>query len=379
MRTGTLLREVVRNPEAGGGWESMGRAPEAGQDGRPEALTDLPRHLELADIIDVPAVRALMDDFYELTGLPMSLVDLEDRVLIGIGWQDVCMKFHRVHPETAANCRQSDLVLTQGVRYGEFRAYKCKNGMWDVVTPVLVSDVHVGNVFAGQFFYDDEEPDTVFFEKQAERYGFDRDDYLRAVLDVPKYSRLKIDTLMRFYVRLAEQIAQVGYYNAVLARSIEERKNTEAALRESERTLRIVANNTYDWEFWTDSHLRFLYCSPSCKRVTGYDAAEFVADGTLLLRIIHPDDRAAWAAHDRDSTGNVTFRIIRADGTERWIEHLCQEVFAEDGSSLGRRGSNRDITERKAAETALLESEARYRAEAGSSPDRTAAEGEDLS
>ena len=269
----------------------------------------------------------------------MSLVDLEDRVLIGIGWQDVCMNFHRVHPDTAAELQEERPRSHTGSEVWGVSRLQGNNGMWDVVTPVHVSDVHVGNVFAGQFFYDDEEPDTVFFEKQARRYGFDRDDYLRAVLDVPKYSRLKIDTLMRFYVRLAEQIAQVGYYNAVLARSIEERKNTEAALRESERTLRIVADNTYDWEFWTDSHLRFLYCSPSCKRVTGYDSAEFVADGTLLLRIIHPDDRAAWAAHDRDSTGNVTFRIIRADGTERWIEHLCQEVFAEDGSSLGRRGS----------------------------------------
>ena len=333
----------------------MKEAVETGSRAHSEEVANPARTLELSHIIDVPAVQALMDDFHELTGLPMSLVDLEDRVLVGVGWQDVCTKFHRVHPETAANCRESDLVLTQGVPYGEFRAYKCKNGMWDIVTPVFVSDVHVGNVFAGQFFYDDEEPDMVFFEKQAERYGFDRDEYIRAVLDVPKLSRARVDTLMRFYIRLAEQIAQVGYYNVVLARSIEERKQTETALRESERKFRIVADNTYDWEFWTDAHRRFLYCSPSCKRVTGHDASEFIADGTLLERIIHPDDRAAWAAHTVDSTGALTFRIIRTDGTERWIEHLCQEVFAEDGSSLGRRGSNRDITEHERAERALRE------------------------
>ncbi len=342
-----------RVAEGGGPVEE---AVETGSRAHSEEVANPARALELSHIIDVQAVQALMDDFHELTGLPMSLVDLEDRVLVGVGWQDVCTRFHRVHPETAANCRESDLVLTQGVPYGEFRAYKCKNGMWDIVTPVFVSDVHVGNVFAGQFFYDDEEPDMAVFERQAERYGFDRDEYMRAVLDVPKLSRATVDTLMRFYVRLAEQIAQVGYYNVVLARSIGERRQTETALRDSERKFRIVADNTYDWEFWTDAHLRFLYCSPSCKRVTGHDASEFIADYTLLERIIHPDDRAAWAAHTADAAGAVTFRIIRPDGTERWIEHLCQEVFAEDGSSLGRRGSNRDITEHKRAEWALRES-----------------------
>ena len=353
----------------GGAWagdregEQVSETLERGLGAHPQGLPNPPLTLELARIIDVPAVQALMDDFHALTGLPMSLVDMEDHVLVGVGWQDVCTRFHRVHPETAANCKESDLVLTEGVPYGEFRAYKCKNGMWDIVTPVFVSDVRVGNVFAGQFFYEDEELDISFFERQAERYGFDRDDYLEAVRSVPRLSRAKVDTLMRFYVRLAEQIAQVGYYNTVLSRSIAERKKTEAALRENERTLRIVADNTYDWEFWTSPDSRFLYCSPSCGRITGHVASEFIEDPTLLQRIIHPDDRVAWAAHLRDKTGGLTFRIMLPDGTERLIEHLCQEVFAEDGSSLGRRGSNRDITHRTVAELRPSEGDVRGVAE----------------
>lgn len=180
--------------------------------------------LALEEIIDVAAIQKLMEGFQALTGFLMALLDLDGRVLIATGWQDVCTRFHRVDPRTLANCHESDLVLTRGVPRGEFRAYKCRNGMWDVVTPLYVDDLHVGNVFVGQFFYDDETPDLAFFERQAEIYGFDPDAYADAVLRVPRFSHETVDSLMRFCVELTRQIAQAGYSNLVLSRRVEERR-----------------------------------------------------------------------------------------------------------------------------------------------------------
>jgi signal transduction histidine kinase len=51
----------------------------------------------------------------------------------------------------------------------------------------------------------------------------------------------------------------------------------------------------------------------------------------------------------------LTFRVITRSGEERWLEHVCQPVYSSGGNYLGRRGSNRDITERKRAEEALEE------------------------
>lgn len=180
--------------------------------------------LSLEEIIDIAAVQKLMEGFHSLTGFLMALLDLEGRVLIAMGWQDVCTQFHRVDPECCENCRESDLMLTRGVPRGEFRAYKCRNGMWDVVTPLYVDDMHVGNVFVGQFFYDDETPDLEFFARQAEKYGFDRNEYLEAVLRAPRYSHETVDQLMRFCIELTEQIARAGYSNLVLSRAIEDRR-----------------------------------------------------------------------------------------------------------------------------------------------------------
>ncbi len=142
---------------------------------------------------------------------------------------------------------------------------------------------------------------------------------------------------------------------------ITESKRMEEVLRASETKYRIVADNTHDWEYWVNPEGRFLYTSPSCQRITGYAANEFETDPGLLSHIVHPDDLARFEAHvEQDLTtsasGEVEFRIIHRDGAMRWIGHVCQTVFDAQGWFLGRRGSNRDITDRKKAEKALQES-----------------------
>ncbi len=87
-------------------------------------------NLELAKIIDVEATQPLMEDFYKLAHIPIGLNDLKGNVLIGVGWQDICTRFHRVHPETCKHCIESDTELSTDVSPGEFKLYRCKNNMW---------------------------------------------------------------------------------------------------------------------------------------------------------------------------------------------------------------------------------------------------------
>ncbi len=141
---------------------------------------------------------------------------------------------------------------------------------------------------------------------------------------------------------------------------IHDRKIFEERLRESEERYRTVVDFTYGWEYWVDSDGNFLYCSPSCERITGYSAQEFLNDPDLMNRIVHPDDRRDMLDHYHDmrkvcpdSAGGRDFRIICRDGQVRWIGHVCQPVRKDNGELAGRRGSNRDITERKYAQESL--------------------------
>jgi PAS domain S-box-containing protein len=195
-------------------------------------------NLELADIIDAEPMQLLMKNFYKLTGMPMGMIDLKGKVLVGVGWQDICTKFHRIHPETLKNCIESDTQLTSGVPQGEYKLYKCKNNMWDVATPIIVGGKQFGNFFLGQFFFDDEPVDYELFRSQAKRHGYDEKEYIAALDKVPRLSREDLATGMAYFMELAGILSKLSYSNIKLARSLAERDSLMESLRESEERFR---------------------------------------------------------------------------------------------------------------------------------------------
>lgn len=141
-----------------------------------------------------------------------------------------------------------------------------------------------------------------------------------------------------------------GAFNAMVAELVRQQE----ILRDSEIKFRTIADFTADWEYWLGPDRRLVYCSPSCSAITGYDQHEFLDNPALIDEIIHPEDRPCVASHHRANHGEneltLDFRIVRKEGDVRWFSHSCRLVRDAAGEPLGRRVSNRDITERKRAE-----------------------------
>jgi len=138
-------------------------------------------------------------------------------------------------------------------------------------------------------------------------------------------------------------------------------KQAEDIQRASEEKFRTLADWTYDWELWMGSDGQIVYNSLSCERITGYKPEEFTDNPDLLIDIVHPDERDFYKNHHQlvhDETAGVErveYRVISRSGEERWIEHICRPVFGANEKYLGRRVSNRDITQRKQAEREIEE------------------------
>ncbi|WP_295434923.1 CHASE domain-containing protein [uncultured Thiodictyon sp.] len=186
--------------------------------------------LDLADIIDCRELQSLMENFFRLTNLAVALLDLKGKVLVATGWQTICTQFHRGNPDTARNCLESDTLLSEGVAPGTFRTHRCANGMRDVVTPIVIQGKHLGNLFLGQFFFDDEPPDREGFRAQARRYGFDEAAYLAAYDQVPRWSRDKVTLVMHFFMQFAQMISRLSHGNIALARALTQQQQGQAAL-----------------------------------------------------------------------------------------------------------------------------------------------------
>ncbi|OGU13138.1 MAG: hypothetical protein A2076_07645 [Geobacteraceae bacterium GWC2_53_11] len=316
-------------------------------------------NLELGDIIDSQSIQELMHDFNKLVPIPMAIIDLNGKVLVGVGWQDICTRFHRVHHETSDNCRESDIQLTSGITPGEFKLYKCKNNMWDVATPITVGGRHVGNFFSGQFFFDDEPLDFELFKSQARRYGFNEDEYIAALACVPRLSRDTVATCMEYFIKFADIISKLSYSNIKLARSLSEGEILLGALHESEEQFRtmferhravmllidpdngaIVDANDAAAEFYGSS--REALSTLAIQNINQMPYEEMA----LLMREVVRERRSNFKAPHRLSNGEI-----------RWVEVYSSPVVTRGKTLLF--SIIHDVTDREQAEAALRESAAR--------------------
>ena len=146
------------------------------------------------------------------------------------------------------------------------------------------------------------------------------------------------------------------------ARDVTEREKAQDALRESEKRFRKLAETISD-VFWIAnldlSHVQ--YVSPAYERIWGRTSESLYQDPHSWGSAIHPEDRegalAALGSNRGAKEVAIEYRVVRPDGSVRWVSDRAFPLRDEAGQPTGLVGLARDITERKLAETALKERE----------------------
>jgi PAS domain S-box-containing protein len=173
------------------------------------------------------------------------------------------------------------------------------------------------------------------------------------------------DDVLWIHTRLAPLKAADGQVGAVLgiSRDITDRKQAERALAESEARFRMLSESALTGVY-IFGHGRMLYVNPAFAQMFGYSEEEIVAILDPFV-LVHPDDRHIAAENIRRrlegeiEVARYQFRGIRKDGSTVHCEAMGRHIEYEGSPAI--IGTMMDITDRKRAEEALAESEARFR------------------
>ncbi len=220
----------------------------------------------LEELIDLPALQRTAEALHAATGIPFSLIGTDGAIYVGAGWQDICMRFHRRHPETLQACIESDTrigeLISDGIAAGRCSAledeappegappeqpppgrapggsapevpkpaasaalaarafYLCPNGLRDAAVPLIVDGRHLANVFTGQFLLEEDEVDREAFRERARRCNFDENEYLAALDRVPVFPRERVEHMLDYLQGFVHMLATSGAATAQRDRAL---------------------------------------------------------------------------------------------------------------------------------------------------------------
>ncbi len=150
--------------------------------------------------------------------------------------------------------------------------------------------------------------------------------------------------------------AIVGYIGTNT--DITERKEAEEKLKESESRFRQLAENIHEVFWMSDPHKHYmLYISPAYEKIWGRSCESLYQDPKSFVEAIHPEDRerlrTVLEQQARGERTDIVYRVIRPDGSSRWIRDRSSPIKDPSGRVYRTAGIAEDITQQREAEEEL--------------------------
>ena len=294
--------------------------------------------IDLREIIDFKKVDILLNGFKKTTGFVTAILDLEGNILSKSGWSHICAEFHRVNPDYAKICTYSDTELASKIKDGEnIHFYKCLNGLIDVAVPIVINGEHMGNLFSGQFFF--EEPDRDFFRSQAKAYGFDEQKYLAALGKVPVVSKEKVLDAMEFLLNMTRLISEM----AVQKLELEELNRN---IRASEnRFTKAFHSSPMPMVITSKASEKIIEVNETWCRVLGYAADEVIGLSPLEIGILDPATLQQITTQREQKRADNKIKIILKNKSGEPLNFLFSSETAEVGGEICDICTMIDITD----------------------------------
>ncbi len=158
----------------------------------------------------------------------------------------------------------------------------------------------------------------------------------------------------------------ITHYQGIVS-DITEKHQAEELIKDSEARYRSFVQNFHGIVFRGQLDFTPIFMHGAIEEITGYSEDELVNGSIRWDQLIHPDDLTSKI----ESTAKINtvpayhceteYRILRKDGTVRWVHEYVQNVSDTSGKPSHVQGALYDVTDRKQIEEALKQSEQNYR------------------
>lgn len=307
-----------------------------------------------SDLVDLTKLRSLMEAFYRVTGISSAIVEPDGKVILSVAWREICVKFHREHPSTAALCRRSDQYIKEHLQgCNGYTWYECPNGMIDAAAPIVIDGKHLATFFHGQFFF--AAPDVHRFTEQARRFGFDREEYLAALKLVPILSIERLNSIMDYFAQLANMLAEIG-----LAR-IKQLEQENEKLQASDLQLFRIFNSTPNVSIQGhDIQGNLTFWNAAAEKLYGFSKEEVLgryightvmdrgtaAKYTRIIEEIDKTDQvygpAEWEVKDKQGRAKTVYSTLFPVKLQKGKEFICMDVDVTEQKALEREVARLD-------------------------------------
>ena len=346
-----------------------------------DLLANSPSHLsgnddDVKTILDFEKITELLEYFYHATGVANFMVDLNGKILFGVGWKSICADFHRKGKCSSERCLRSDTILANKLlERGKYAVYLCENGMVDAATPIVIDDVHIANLYIGQFFF--EEPDKTFFIRQAEECGFDPEKYMTALGECKVYPK---DSILRYLdflsgltriigestlkaLRQQELLTEINHKENELLylknnlESLVEQRTTE--LKEMQMLLKSSLESPKDMIILSiDKDYNYYFFNQAHHDAMLYAYGKDVdTHSNLLESITNEEDKIKARTNYAKAMDGLSHATIEkyGDVAVSYYETFYNPVINDRDEIVGATAFSRDVTERLVQEEKILE------------------------
>ena len=322
----------------------------------------------IKELVDIGELRRIFRRFTEATGFTIGFLDHPGlNILIATGWQDICTRFHRGCPASNAICLKSNRQLLGNLdQPGKMKIEQCGHGLVDCAFPIIVKGKHIASLATGQMLV--ETPDREKFRRQARRFGFDEQEYLKALDKVQVVSEERLQKATRFLGEIATVLSNLGYANLRIKEDAIQLKRTKEAQLKSEFQFRRLFNGSCDAiNVLEPPAWKFTACNPATLKLFRMKSkAEFLAHRPWELS---PERQPDGRASEEKAREMIKIALRKGSHAFEWTHRkLKGGEFQADvlltkmewGGKVAVQSTVRDITERKRSETALRESQNKF-------------------